>query len=76
MCYELSTDLYREHHVLIGDTNNPLNNTVPLGDPLLDTCVELHDEQGSIITCGNGEICIGMKQAYVQYNVFTVWLYT
>ena len=64
MCYELSHDLYREQsndNVLTGDSSNPLNNTVPLGDPLLDTCIEVHDEQGSIVTCGSGEIWIGMK---------------
>ena len=42
-----------------------LDNTtiVPLGDSLLDTCVELRDEYGSVVTSGNGEIWIGMKHA-------------
>ena len=68
MCYELSQALYREQcndDVLTGDSNNPLNNTVPLGDPLLDTCIELRDEQGNIVTCGNGEIWIGTYEAYM-----------
>lgn len=67
MCYELSNDLYREKctdYVVNGNNSNPLNNTVPLGDPLLDTRIELRDERGSIVTCGNGEIWIGMKHAY------------
>ena len=33
---------------------------VPLGDSLLDTCVELRDEYDSVVTSGNGEIWIGM----------------
>lgn len=69
-CYELpqtpclhtgqSTDC-----ILSGDAIDVLDNAaiVPLGDPLLDTCVELHDERSNVITNGNGEIWIGMKCA-------------
>ena len=63
-CYELprATDLYREHCNHDTLSSDPLNNTVvPLGHPLLDTHVELHNENGDVITCGNGEIWIGMK---------------
>ena len=69
-CYELprapclhtgqSTDC-----ILSGDAIDVLDNAaiVPLGDPLLDTCVELRDEHSNVITSGNGEIWIGMKVA-------------
>ena len=65
-CYELSqTDLSRAEqctdHILSGDGDDLSSNTVvPLGDPLLDTRVELRNEHGSIITSGTGEIWIGM----------------
>ena len=67
-CYELpyASDLHREqYNDPVDDKINALNSTliVPLGDPLLDTCIELRDEQGSIISCGDGEIWIGMTHA-------------
>ena len=65
MCYELpqSADPHREQCSDCTLSSDPLDNTaiVPLGDPLLDTCVELRDEHGSVVTSGNGEIWIGMK---------------
>lgn len=69
MCYELSqsTDLYREQssdHTL---SSNPFDSTVvPLGEPLLDTIVELRDEDGSVITNGSGEIWIGIKNTCMR----------
>ena len=62
-CYELprTTDLYEEcsnDHILNSDTLN--SSVVPLGRPLLDTHVELRNENGDVITSGNGEIWIGM----------------
>ena len=67
MCYELPhTKEQCNENVSSDDSSNPLNNTVPLGDPLLNTLIELRDEQGSTITCGNGEIWIGMMNACIQ----------
>lgn len=66
MCYELSlTDLSRveqcNNHILSGNGDDLSSNTVvPLGNLLLDTCVELRNEHGSVITSGTGEIWIGM----------------
>ena len=69
-CYELphASDLRREQsNNPVDDSINALNSTstiiVPLGDPLLDTCIELRDEQGCVISCGDGEIWIGMTHA-------------
>jgi len=64
MCYEISpTDLCKAEQcnnpTLSGDDGDDLL-MVPLGDPLLDTCVELRNECGNVITSGTGEIWIGM----------------
>lgn len=80
-CYELSqaTDSHTRQStdsLLSSDGSDVLNNTaiVPLGDPLLDTCVELCDEHGSVITSGNGEIWIGMKHACIQpWKLFIIF---
>lgn len=34
-------------------------SSVPLGTPLMDTVVEVRDEQGCIVTDGEGQVFIG-----------------
>jgi len=57
MCYEL-TDSYG---VLSGEHDDgEVKNAVPLGNPLMDTIVELHDINNDVVASGSGQIWIGV----------------
>jgi hypothetical protein len=38
-----------------------LSEEIPLGDPLQDTVLEVHDDVGNIVTEGTGTLWIGIK---------------
>ncbi|XP_062858189.1 beta-alanine-activating enzyme-like [Trichomycterus rosablanca] len=53
-CYELPDDLF---------FSNPMTAaSVPLGEPLRDTVVEVRDERGCLVTEGEGQIFIGGRE--------------
>jgi len=65
MCYELTGS---------DGVLNGICDDVPLGNPLMDTIVELHDDNGGVITSGNGQIWIGVYKhacmcTFVAYSV-------
>jgi len=57
MCYELTGS-----DGVLGSVHNDYKtkNIVPLGNPLMDTIIELHNENNDVITHGSGQIWIGM----------------
>ncbi|KAF5900525.1 acyl-CoA synthetase family member 4 isoform X2, partial [Clarias magur] len=53
-CYKLPDSLLSSDHMD--------NGSVPLGDPLMDTAVEVRDENGRLVTEGEGQVFIGGKE--------------
>ena len=58
MCYELTGS--NGELSVVPDDDGELEKAVPLGNPLLDTIVELHDDNDNVITNGSGQIWIGV----------------
>ena len=57
MCYELTGS---DGVLSSGHDDGEVQNVVPLGNPLMDTVVELHDVNDDVITSGSGQIWIGV----------------
>ncbi|MCJ8743563.1 hypothetical protein PDJAM_G00095550 [Pangasius djambal] len=53
-CYKLPDNLLSSDHMD--------NGSVPLGEPLMDTAVEVRDENGRLVTEGEGQVFIGGQE--------------
>ncbi|XP_026800246.3 beta-alanine-activating enzyme isoform X1 [Pangasianodon hypophthalmus] len=53
-CYRLPDNLLSSDHMD--------NGSVPLGEPLMDTAVEVRDENGRLVTEGEGQVFIGGQE--------------